>query len=69
MMSVLVPVIFDPSVMAKRVNQDGTQDVIATSANNLYGDGVTRAEVEAYYEPIKRPMTPLRFPTDSTLVL
>ncbi len=58
MMSVLVPVIFDPSVMAKRVNQDGTQDVIATSANNLYGDGVTQAEVEALLQTHKKkPMT------------
>ncbi len=58
MMAVLVPVIFDPSVMAKRVNQDGTQDVVATSANNLYGEGVTQAEVEAYYNKIKKADDP-----------
>lgn len=55
MMHVLVPVIFDPSVMAKRVNQDGTQDVVATSASNLYGDGVTQAEVEDFYAKMKTP--------------
>ncbi|MDE6027460.1 MAG: dipeptidyl peptidase 3, partial [Muribaculaceae bacterium] len=55
MMAVLVPVIFDPTVMAKRVNQDGTQDVVATSATNLYGDGVTQAEVEAFYAAMKNP--------------
>lgn len=57
MMAVLVPVIFDPSVMAKKVNQDGTQDVVATSAGNLY-DGVTQAEVEEYYAKIKDPNDP-----------
>lgn len=54
----LVPVIFDPTVLAKRVNQDGTQDVIATSATNLYGPGVTQAEVEAYYAGLKDPDDP-----------
>ncbi len=69
-MSVLVPVIFDPSVMAKRVNQDGTQDVIATSANNLYGDGVTQAEVEAYYNSIKKAddPTPISYGLNSRVV-
>ncbi|MDE5551806.1 MAG: dipeptidyl peptidase 3, partial [Muribaculaceae bacterium] len=42
-------------VMAKRVNQDGTTDVVATSANNLYGDGVTQIEVEEYYNKLKNP--------------
>lgn len=58
MMAELVPVIFDPSVMAKRVNQDGTQDVVATSANNLYGPGVTQAEVEEFYAKMKKPNDP-----------
>lgn len=58
MLAVLTPVIFDPTVMAKRVNQDGTQDVVATSANNLYGDGVTQAEVEAFYNKMKDPNDP-----------
>lgn len=54
----ITPVIFDPNVMAKGVNQDGTQDVVATSANNLYGEGVTQAEVEDYYAKIKDPNDP-----------
>ncbi len=58
MMEILIPVIFDPSVMAKRVNQDGTQDVILTSANNLYGEGVTQAEVEEFYNAMKDPSDP-----------
>ncbi len=51
----LTEVIFNPAVMAKRVNQDGTQDVVATSAGNLYGEGVTQAEVEAFYNKMKDP--------------
>ncbi len=58
MMATLMPVIFDPAVMPKRVNQDGTQDVVATSATNLYGPGVTQAEVEAFYNAIKDPSDP-----------
>lgn len=42
-------IIFDPSYMPKRVNQADGQDLVATSACNYYGDGVTQAEAEAYY--------------------
>ncbi len=52
MTATLTKVIFDPAYLAKRVNQDGTQDVVATSANNLY-EGVTQKEVEDYYAQIK----------------
>lgn len=70
MMQVLVPVIFDPSVMAKRVNQDGTQDVVATSASNLYGDGVTQAEVEDFYAKMKTPgdETPVSYGLNAKVV-
>ena len=54
----LMPVIFDPTVLAKRVFQDGSQDVIVNSASNLYADGITQAEVEAYYDVIKVPDDP-----------
>lgn len=69
MIDKLTPVIFDPAVMAKGVNQDGTQDVVATSANNLY-EGVTQAEVEAYYASIKDPndTTPISFGLNSKVV-
>ena len=49
---VILPVIFDPAVMPKKVNQAEGQDLILTSANNLY-EGVTQAEVEAYYNARK----------------
>ncbi|WP_290375141.1 dihydrofolate reductase [uncultured Duncaniella sp.] len=48
----LYEVIFNPSIMPKRVNQAEGQDLIATSANNLY-EGVTQAEVEKYYNALK----------------
>ena len=57
MLDTLLPVIFDPTVLPKGVNQDGTQDVVATSAFNLY-DGVTQKEVEDYYNKIKDPNDP-----------
>ncbi|MDE7412296.1 MAG: dipeptidyl peptidase 3 [Muribaculaceae bacterium] len=70
MMEVLIPVIFDPAVMAKRVNQDGTQDVVATSANNLYGDGVTQKEVEDFYAKMKNPNdeTPVSYGLNAKVV-
>lgn len=58
MLSKLIPVIFDPTVMPKRVNQDGTMDVVATSAANLYGPGVSQAEVEEFYAKMKDPADP-----------
>ena len=70
MMADLLPVIFDPAVMAKRVNQDGTQDVIATSANNLYAPGVTQKEVEDYFAKLKDPNdpTPISYGLNSRMV-
>ncbi len=58
LIATLSPVIFDPTVMPKRVNQDGSDDVVANSASNLYGEGVTQAEVEAYYASLKDPNDP-----------
>ena len=70
MMATLTPVIFDPTVMPKRVNQDGTIDVVANSASNLYGDGVTQAEVEAYYAAMKDPndATPISYGLNARVV-
>ena len=70
MIAELVPVIFDPSVMSKRVFQDGSKDVIVNSASNLYGEGVTQAEVEAYYNNLKNPndSTPISYGLNSKIV-
>lgn len=64
----ITPVMFDPAVMAKKVNQSG--DVIASSANNYYGDGITKAEVEKFYANMKNPKdpTPISHGLNSRLV-
>ena len=66
----ITPVIFDPTVLPKRVNQIAGQDLIATSANNYYGEGVTQAEVEAFYNAMKVPgdTAPVSYGLNSRLV-
>ena len=65
----LVPVMFDPSVCAKRVNQAKGEDLIATSANNYY-EGVSQKEVEKFYGAQKDPKdaTPISYGLNSKLV-
>ena len=48
------PVIFDPTVMPKRVNQAAGEDLVLTSACNYY-DGVTQQEAEDFYNALKNP--------------
>ena len=45
----ILPVIFDPAVMPKRMTQQDGVDLVAGSAGNYYGEGVTQAEAEAWY--------------------
>ena len=61
-LATLERVIFDPQFMAKKVNQAEGQDLIATSATNLY-EGVTQPEVEAYYAALKdtTDLTPISY--------
>ena len=67
----LFPVIFDESVLPKRVNKADGEDLLLTSACHFY-DGVTQAEAEAFYEQQKQhddyPDTPPSFGLNSTLV-
>lgn len=58
----LKKVIFDPTYMAKKVNQAEGQDLIVTSASNLY-EGVTQKEVEDYFAAIKdsTDVTPISY--------
>lgn len=53
----LVPVIFDPKVMPKRVNQTDGEDLVKTSACNFY-ENVTQAEVERFYARLKDASNP-----------
>lgn len=53
----LFPVIFDPAVMPKRVNQADGEDLVQTSAANYY-EGVTQQEAEAFYAAQKKADDP-----------
>ncbi len=66
----LFPVIFDDSVLPKRVNKADGADLVATSACHFY-EGVTQAEAEAYYEYLKSTgdsKRPLSYGLNTTLV-
>ena len=65
----LFPVIFDPTVMPKRVNQADGEDLVLTSACNYY-DGVTQKEAESFYSALKDPKdeTPVSYGLNSRLV-
>lgn len=65
----IFPVVFDPTVLPKRVNQvDGT-DLVLTSAANYY-EGVTQQEAEDFYKQLKDPTdeTPVMYGLNSRLV-
>ena len=66
---ILAKVIFDPTYMAKRVNQAEGMDLITTSACNYY-DNITQAEVDSFYVSIKDPndKTPISYGLNSRLV-
>jgi len=65
----ILPVMFNPAIMPKRVNQAEGEDLVMTSANNYY-DGVTQAEAEAFYDKMKNPadQTPVSYGLNSRLV-
>lgn len=54
----ICPVMFDPNVMPKKVNQADGEDLILTSAGNYYGEGVTQAEAETFYNAMKDTLDP-----------
>lgn len=49
----IFPVIFDPTILYKRVNKTDGVDIVATSACNFY-DHVTQKEAEQFYAEKKR---------------
>ncbi len=66
---VVFPVMFNPSLMPKRVNQADGADLVKTSAANYY-DGVTQQEAEDFYGEQKRSGgdCPVMFGMNSRLV-
>ncbi len=69
LMNEIIPVIFDPNILPKRMNQDTSTDIVKTSAVNFY-DGVSQEEVEAYYNALKDPSdnTPVSYGLNSRVV-
>jgi dipeptidyl-peptidase-3 len=65
----ICPIIFNPNLYAKRVNQQEGVDVIKNSANNYY-EGVTEKEVTDFYNAMKDPndSTPISYGLNSKLV-
>ena len=59
----LIKLIFDPAFMAKRVNQAEGEDLIRTSAVNMYEEGLTQKEIEDYYNARKdtTDLTPISY--------
>lgn len=52
LLTTLIPVIFDPAIMSKRVNKTEGQDLVQTSSCNFY-ENVTQEEVEQFYAAMK----------------
>lgn len=65
----IFPVIFDPAIMPKRVNQVDGEDLVLTSACNYY-NGVTQEEAEDFYGKMKNPadLTPVMYGMNSRLI-
>ncbi len=65
----LMDVIFDPSILAQRKSTDSQGDIVALSAVNYY-EGVSRQEVDAFYEAMADPNdpTPISYGLNSKLV-
>ena len=65
----LTPIMFDPNIMPKRINQAAGVDLVETSAVNFY-EGVSEKEVESFYNKMKDPNdnTPISYGLNSKIV-
>lgn len=65
----IIPVMFDPGIMPKRLNQAAGSDLVATSAVNFY-ENVTQKEVEDFYNGMKdlSDDTPISYGLNSKVV-
>jgi len=63
--------IFNPAVDSKRVNLDPSKGLIPGSANNFYGEGLTDAMVDDYYNQIIDPTDkqPISYGLNSQMIL
>ena len=53
-----IPVMFDPALYPQRKYTGSDKDIVANSAVNFYGDGVTRAEADKFYAAMEDPKDP-----------
>jgi len=69
LIAVLTPVLFDPAVAPKKLSQDASRDLVTSSAVNFY-EGVTQAEVEAFYAKLadEKDPTPPSYGLNSRLI-
>src|SRR5690554_410751 len=69
LLETLTPVMFDPTIFPKRINQTAGVDLVKTSAVNFY-EGVTQEEVESFYNKMKDPKdnTPISYGLNSKVV-
>ena len=67
----LAEVIFNPSLYAKKVNQTSGDDLVRTSAVNMYDDKVTQTQVEDYFAALKdsTDLTPISYGLNSRKAL
>lgn len=67
----IAPVIFNPAIMAKRINQADGEDLLLTSACNYYAEGITQKEAEDFYQEMKnreQDSRPVMYGLNSQLV-
>lgn len=66
----LLDVIFDPDLYATKQYQGDEKDIVAASAVNFYEDGITAAEVNAFYEKMANPKDtcPISYGLNSKIV-
>ncbi len=66
----MTPILFDPNLDGKRVNQEDGADLLASSANNYY-EGVTQQQAEAYYKNLINPneTRPISYGLNSKLIM
>lgn len=68
-LSEIIPIMFDPNILPKKVNLDPGKDLIKSSAVNFYKD-VTEAEAVKFYDAMKKPNDerPLSYGINTRLV-
>jgi len=69
LVDMLVPILFDPAVDAKRISLDPSKDLLLSSANNFY-EGVTEKEAAAFYKKmaVRNDPRPVSYGLNSKLV-